>query len=147
MALKESTGFRNSILVTGSTRAALNLGFIDIYSGTVPATADSAIGAAVKLCRVSNASTATGLTFEATATGGVLLKASGEVWSGVNIATGVASFYRYVAAGDTGAESTSEVRLQGLVAVAGADMNMSDTTLISAATHTVDYFAIAAPTN
>ena len=64
-----------------------------------------AVGATL-LCAVTVNSTGTGINFDTAASGGVLQKAPGEVWSGVNVATGVASFYRHVAAGDAGDAST-----------------------------------------
>lgn len=146
MALKTSTGLRNKLLDSAPLRTALDLGFLKIYSGTVPATADDALGSAVLLCTISNNGTATGLTFDAAASSGVLAKASGEVWKGTNAASGTASFYRFVAPGDTGALSTTEARMQGAIAVSGAELNLSSTTLTAAAEQTIDYFVTAIPT-
>ena len=145
MTLKTSTGLRNKMLDTGSLRASLGAGFIHIYAGAEPATADDAIGAATLLTTISNASTATGITFEAAASAGVLPKLASEIWSGLNVAGGVASFYRHVAAGDTGALSTTQARIQGTCGLAGADMNLSNTTLANGATHTVDFYQVNLP--
>ena len=46
MALKASTGLRNAMMTTGSLKSRLDLGFIKIYAGTVPATADDTLGSA-----------------------------------------------------------------------------------------------------
>lgn len=146
MTLKTSTGLRNKLLDTNPLRTVLNLGFIKIYAGTAPTSADDAIGAATLLCTLSNNSTGTGLTFEAAASAGNLLKKSSEVWSGVNGAGGVASFYRHVAPGDTGAASTTEARVQGVVGLSGADMNMTSTTLSNGATQTLDFYLLSLPT-
>ncbi len=147
MTLKVSTGMRNKLLDTGSLKSVLNLSFIKIYSGPVPATADAALdGSCVLLCTVSNNSTGTGLTMATSAASGAIAKNGSEVWSGTNAATGVASFYRHVAAGDTGVTSTTEARLQGECGLSGAEMNMTSTTLTSAATHTIDYYVVSAPT-
>jgi hypothetical protein len=91
-------------------------------------------------------STGTGITFASTASGGTIVKNSGEVWSGVNVATGTATFYRLVAAGDTGASSTTEARVQGTVATSGADLNLTSTSLTSAATQSIDYYSLTLPT-
>lgn len=148
MALKASTGLRNKILDTGALRTVLNLGFIKLYSGTVPATADAAIsGDSTLLTTISNNSTATGITFEAAAVGGVIAKKSSEIWSGVNAAGGVATYYRHIAPGDTGAASTTEARVQGTIAVAGADMNLTNTTLSAGATQTSDFYTLNLPTS
>ena len=82
MTVKASTGMRNYLLETGPLRSALNLGFLKLYSGTPPATADAALGSAgtnTLLCTISNNGTATGLTFEATASSGTIAKKSTEV--------------------------------------------------------------------
>lgn len=147
MALQISTGLRNALLGTGSLKSILALGFIRIYSGTPPATADAAIGGGnTLLCTISVASSGTGLTFEASATGGVLPKNASEVWSGVNAASGTATFFRHVAVGDTAALSTTEARMQGAIATAGAELNLSSVGLTSGATQTIDYYTAAVPT-
>ena len=144
MALKSSTGLRNKLLDTGSLKTTLALGSIKIYSGTPPASADDAIGGGnTLLCTITVNSGATGLSMAAAAVNGVLSKLTTDVWSGVNAASGTASFYRHVAAGDTGASSTTEARLQGLVAVAGAELNLSSVNLTAGATQTIDYYSVA----
>lgn len=143
---KFSTGLRNALLATGSLKGALDGGFIDIYGGAAPSTADAAVGGATKLCRVSVNSTATGLSFAAAATSGVLSKNAAEVWSGVNLASGTATWFRFVAAADDGTESTTAPRIQGTVASAGADLNMGNTALVSGQTQPIDSFSVALPT-
>lgn len=146
MALYLSTGMRNKMLDTNPLKSILASGFIKIYSGTVPADADTAIaGGNTLLCTISVSSTGTGLTFATSASSGVILKNASEVWSGVNAASGTASFYRHVTSADTGASSTTEARIQGAIGLAGAEMNLSSTSLTSGATQTVDYYAIALP--
>lgn len=147
MSYKASTGLRNKLLDTGSLKASLALGFIKIYSGSEPATADAAIaGGNTLLCTISVASGGTGLTFATSAAGGVLAKNASEVWSGVNAATGTATFYRHVAVADDTLSSTTQARLQGSIATAGAEMNFSSTSLTSGATQTIDYYVVALPT-
>lgn len=144
MAIKLSTGMRDDLLDTGSFRSILNLGFIKIYTGAEPASPNDAATGTL-LCTISNNSTVTGLTFAATASGGVISKNGSETWSGVNAATGTAGYFRFVAVGDTGASSTTQQRLQGSVAVVGGDLNLSNTTLSSGATQTIDYFSATLP--
>lgn len=146
MALKSSTGLRKNLLDTGSLKATMALGFIKIYAGTVPTTADDAIGSATLLTTISVNSTGTGVSFDTAAAGGTLSKAPGEVWSGVNAAGGTATFYRHVAVGDTGALSTTEARIQGTVGTSGAELNLSAVTLTNGATQTVDYYSVTLPT-
>jgi hypothetical protein len=136
-----STGLRDKVLDTGSVKSVLNLGFINIYSGVAPATADAAATGTL-LCAVSNNSTATGLTF-GTASAGALPKNPAEVWSGLNVVGGTASYYRHVAAGDTGGISTTEARIQGVCGLAGADLNLTNLLLTGGAQQLVDYYAVS----
>lgn len=147
MTIKASTGLRNGVLASNSLKALLDGGFIKIYSGAEPASADAAVPAeAVLLCTISLNSGADGISFDAAASSGVLAKAPSEVWSGVVWASGTAAWYRHVTAADDGTSSATAVRLQGSVATSGADLNLSSTTLISGATQTIDYYSIALPT-
>lgn len=145
MAFKESTGLRNKNLDTGSIKSILNLGFIKIYSGAAPATADAAVTGTL-LCTISNNSTGTGLTFDTAAADGAISKNAAETWSGVNAATGTAGYYRFVAPGDDGTSSTTQARLQGEIGTAGKELNLSSVSLTSGATQTIDYYVYARPT-
>ncbi len=78
-------------------------------------------------------------------TAGVISKTS-DVWSGGNIVTGVAGFFRFVWPNDTGALVTvTEPRVQGSIATSGADYNVSNTTFTVSATHTVESFSLTLP--
>lgn len=141
--MKLSTALRNYILSSGSLKAALAGGEIRIYAGTVPTTADDSIGSATLLVTIKNAGA--GINFDTTAAAGILAKAPGETWSGVNAATGTAAFFRHVLSADTGASSTTAVRIQGTCAVAGADINLTSVALTSGATQTIDAYSVAQP--
>jgi hypothetical protein len=143
--LKASTGLRNKLLDTGSVKSILALGFIKIYTGAAPDSADDAATGTL-LCTISVNSTGTGLTFAASAAAGVLSKNGSEVWSGVNAAGGTAGYFRHVAVGDDGTSSTTQARLQGDVALSGGELNLSNILLVNGATQTVDYYNVAAPT-
>lgn len=146
MAFRVSTGLRNYMLATGSFKTAMDSGFLKLYSGSVPASADDSLGAAVLLVTISLNSTATGITFETTAVSGVLSKKSSETWSGVVAASGTASFFRFIAVGDTGVLSTTEKRVQGSVGVAASELNLSSVALTSLAVQTINHFNVALPT-
>lgn len=145
MTLKVSTGLRNKLLDTGSLATLMAGGLIKIYSGSPPASADDAASGSL-LCTISLNSTGTGVNMASTASSGVLAKSTSETWSGVVALSGAATYYRHVAASDTGAPSTTQARLQGEIATAGAELNLSSTTLTSGATQTVDYYSVALPT-
>lgn len=143
--MKVSTGLRNKLLDTGSLKATMDLGSVKIYAGTVPASADDALGSATLLCTITQNSTATGISLDTAAVGGVIAKAA-EVWSGTNVASGTATFFRHVATGDDGTSSTTQARIQGTVGTAGADLNISSVSLTSGATQTIDFYNVALPT-
>lgn len=145
MSIKASTGLRNGVMAIGSLRSLINLGTIKLYGGTTPTSADDA-ESTMLLCTITNASSATGLSLASAATNGELPKTVGEVWSGVCSAGGVVTHYRFVAPGDTGASSPTQVRVQGSVAAVGADLVITSTTLVNGATQTIDYYTIALPT-
>lgn len=143
MATKFSTGLRNGILATASVASQLNGGFLHIYAGAAPASADDDIGAATLLCTVSDNGTAAGVDFEAVAENAQLLKLASQTWKGANVESGTATFFRLVGASDTGAASTSEPRIQGSVGHAGADLNLASTALVATEEQIIDYFAVA----
>lgn len=145
MAIKASTGLRNKLLDTNPLKTIFNLGFIKIYAGTPPDSADDAISGPTLLDTISNNSTGTGLTF-GTAADGALPKNPAETWSGTASASGTATFYRLVAASDTAAASTTEPRIQGTIGSSGADLNMSTLTLVSGTGYPIDSFSVAIPT-
>ena len=90
-----------------------------IYDSTVPATADTALGAQVLLAELTmNA------TFAPAASGGVLTANAITQDSSAN-ATGTATFFRiYQSNGTT-------VVAQGTVGTSGADLNMNTTSIVS----------------
>lgn len=145
MALKASTGLRNKLLDTSALKTIFNLGFLEIYGGTVPTDADQSTSGATMLCRISNNDTATGLTFASTAASGAITKNLGETWSKAAANTGTATFYRFVAVGDTGALSTTEARVQGTVGTSGADLNLSTLSLVATTVYTIDTYSLSLP--
>ena len=140
-----STGLRNHLLGAGSLKDGLDGGVIRIYSGAVPADADASIGAATLLCTVSLNDTGSGITLDATPSGGVIQKDAGETWSGTPVATGVASFFRFSGTADAGALSTTEVRAQGTVGTVLTDMIVASTTFTASVLRQIDAFAIGMP--
>lgn len=128
MALRRSTGFRNKLLDTGSWKDIMALCKINIYSGTRPASADDAIPAgSVLLATITVDGGATGLSWDAAAANGELLKSQAENWQEDSIlATGTAGFFRIYEASDTPADaSTTNARADGTIGTSGADMNLS----------------------
>lgn len=149
MAFKVSTAVRDGLLDTGSLKSMLDTGFIHIYSGLPPATANDAIGSAgtnVLLCTISANGGGGGINFDTAATSGAIAKEVGVSWNGTNLATGVAAWYRHVGPADTGVSSSTEPRLQGGIAQAGAELNLSSTSLTLGAQQTIDHYVVTLPT-
>jgi hypothetical protein len=149
MAIKTSTGLAAHLAVTGSLKDAFDDGFIKVYSGAAPATADAATSGSL-LWTISVDGDGTGLTFDATPVDRALVKVEADTWGGATTA-GTAGYWRLVAASDTGGSSTSQVRIQGTCgSTAGADLYMSSTTLSTDAAllaKTLAAFSVALPTN
>lgn len=79
---------------------------------------------------------------------GALVKLPTQTWSGVAGASGTAGWFRLVGSVvDAGSADSSEVfhRLDGNVATSGANLNLSSTTITSAATQTISTFTITEP--
>lgn len=143
MSAKFSTGLRANMLAVGSLRTALNGGELRLYSGPVPASADSAINISNTVLCVIKTDTLAGLTFEATAPGGILTKTLTEVWQGTVDVSGTATFFRFVTPSDTNVGSTALSRIQGTVALIGGDLNISNTALTDGAVQRIEAFSIA----
>lgn len=90
---------------------------------------------------------ANGLLFGVPATE-VLGKKTGQTWSGVAVADGVAGWFRFYASSvDAGALDSGAVfkRLDGNIATSGATMNMSNTTIVTSAVQTITAVALTQP--
>ncbi len=152
MALRLSDALRNHMLETGSVESALALGFLMIYSGSQPASANDA-STGVRLATIAVDGGAVGLTFDAIAVVGTLPKAAAEVWNGTAGASGTAGWFRFEeldtdkatteASADSG--GALDKRLDGSIAVSGADLNMSNVSVVSGATQTVTDFNLVMP--
>lgn len=145
MSLK-STGLAAHIAVTGSIKAALDAGFLYLFSGPVPTSADSALDpGSVALMKISaGGDGSTGLTFEPDATAGVLTKTQSEAWSGTIDNSGTATFYRFCEAGDDGsAQSDTAKRVQGTIGTTvNNDGVLTNTDLTAGNTRSISLFQI-----
>lgn len=141
--MKRSTGLRNYVLDTGSMKSALDGKIITIYSGPIPASADDAIGSAIPLVVISVDGAGTGVTMAPSASGGQLSKNPSEVWQGTILNSGTASFFRMQTAADGGGASTTAVRVQGVCALDGGDMNLSTLALVAGNIREIKYFTVS----
>lgn len=117
----------------------------NIYSGTRPADADTAATSGNRLVTVSNNSTATGLTFNASSNG-VVGKPSGETWTGTIAQLGTAAYYRFYEDGDNPhATSTTSARFDGTIGTSGTDMIVGSTSLTNDLIFQMTGFSYTAP--
>lgn len=138
MAAKLSTGLRNHLAVTGSLRSAFHGNCrLSVYGGSEVATADADATGATLLCVITGPA-AVGLEFEATATTGVLSKLAAQTWSGTNVASGTATWFRLELLSDTRGASTTSPRIQGNIGTAVGDMVMLNAVLTSGNVKTIN---------
>ncbi len=146
MTARLSTGLVNKMLDTGAFRTIFALGFIDIYSGAQPATADAA-ATGTKLATIYSNGSSVGLSWEAAAVGGSIAKAVGETWSQTSAtASGTAGWFRVRgAAADTGALSTTLPRYDGAIATSGGEMNLASLTITAGSPFIIDTAVFTLP--
>lgn len=144
MAIQISGALRDHLLDAGSLYDAVNGSLIHIFAGSVPASPEADATGNTLLCTISTSSLGTGLAFESAAVNGLLAKSSAAVWSGDCVATGTATFYRLGEIADTNATaaSTTALRIQGTVGLAGADLNVTSTTFTNGEEKRIDYYVI-----
>lgn len=144
MTAKFSTGLRNGMLNATGFKEAFTTGELRIFSGSAPADADAAETGTL-LVTISKDGAGDPLGF-GTPAAGVLSKNSGETWQGTIDSSGTATHWRLVNTADDGSASTTLARVQGTVAAAGADMNLTDPTLTATEVQPINFFAVALPT-
>jgi hypothetical protein len=142
MAIKISTGLRTALMGTSGMKTLLDGGFMKIYSGGQPTTADYTETGTL-LATISTTSGTGGLIF-GTAAAGQLPK-SYDTWSGVIVAAGVAGYFRIYGTAGTSGSSSSEKRIDGAIGTVSADMSLSNNSLTVGATVTIDSFYVELP--
>ena len=154
MTIRLSTGLRNGMLSSNSFKTLFDHGVLEIYAGTQPSSADAAItsSALVKITNsgathtASSASTAGGISFSS-ASSGAVAKSSAQTWKDSSASSGTAGWFTlYDNSHSTSASSAGTiVRLQGSCGVGSGDLRMSNTSIGSGATITIDTFTITLP--
>lgn len=160
-----SVALRNGLLQGSSVKEQLDGGFIYIFAGPVPTDADTALDMTVTtglhtlLCKVAADAVpadagVVGLNLESAAVSGAIPKETTETWAGkvhfvgkdqaqAGVGPLTATFFRWCSAADNGQAvgSGSTPRIQGTVNTAGADLNVTSTSLSDNGSNT---FGIAA---
>jgi len=139
--MQASTGLRNYIGSSGSCKAALDAGFLKVWTVPTDPTVgpdDALTGATLLGTFTESGDGTTGLTWDS-AVNGALPKAAAETWKTTWAASGTAVLFRFCEAGDAGdTASTTAKRVQGTVGIAGADLTMSNNVVTSGADFTLD---------
>jgi hypothetical protein len=129
-------------------RELLNNGWLDIYTGSQPLTADK-VETGTKLCRVSSTcgtGVEDGCKFGTSSNG--ILPIGTPQWGGTVIASGVAGWFRYYGSSGTGGEtgtSGTAIRFDGSIGVSGGDLNLSHTSLTESSVLTITSVTITQP--
>lgn len=144
-----STGLRNNLAGTTGFATTFANGIIEVRTGTQPSSADAAVTGTLLGVVTLNSGAFTagqpnnGLTFAAPANGAV---SKSGVWSFMGLANGTAGWFRLKAnALDNDALSTTLPRLDGSIAVSGADLNLSNIAIAIGAPSTIDSFVWTQP--
>lgn len=116
MALNPKLSNAGANAAADAACALCNSGFLDIYDGAQPATADTAVGAQVKLARLTFSATA----FAAAVAGVATANALGADASAD--ATGTASWFR-------ACTSAGAAVFDGSVGTSGANLNLNTTSI------------------
>ena len=110
----------------------LNSGFLEIYTGTQPATPDTALSGNTLLATLPLSATAFGASSSAT-------KTANAITSATAAATGTATFFRVYKS-----DGTTAV-IDGSVGTSGADLNLNTTSIVTGATVSVSSWTISDP--
>jgi hypothetical protein len=131
--------FADATVIAGLTAqiALLNSGKLEIFSGTQPTDANTAIGAQVLLATLTlNATAFATPVASGTAPSKVVTATANAITSGTAAATGTATWFRaYKSDGTT-------VVMDGSVGASGADLNLNTVSIVTGATVAVTSFAI-----
>ena len=156
----ESEGAKINIAsaVGGSYAGILRNGIIRIYSGSQPASSNDAETGTL-LCEITlNSGTFTpgspdnGINI-GQVSNAIAKKAidpdtgNPEVWSGIGLADGTAGWFRWYSNDVTTGSSSEAKRLDGAIGTSGAQLNMSNTSITTGATVTIDSVNLPLPEN
>lgn len=147
MAIRLSTGARNALVGTDGQGFGelFNNGVLDIFTGAQPVSADY-VETGTKLVRISSTSgTAAedGLKFGTAGAGAMGIGT--PVWSGINIAAGVAGWFRFYGSGGTAGSSNTAIRFDGAVGISGSDLDLTHTSLALDAVTTIKTVNVVQP--
>ena len=149
MALRLSTGLRTALLGdNGGFKELMNNGWIDIFTGSQPASADY-VETGTKLIRISStagSAVGDGLKFGTAGTG--VLPLTTPKWQGEVLNDGVAGWFRFYGSSGTGGlagTNGTALRIDGNCGVSGSDLVLSHTTFVTESIVTIKTFYLTQP--
>jgi hypothetical protein len=117
---------------------------MNIYTGSQPADADSA-STGTLLVTISDTAGSDGFQWNDAAAGSIG-KLTAQTWSGTAVAGGTAGWFRVFEEDDTPADATTTgARFDGAIAVSGAELNISNTSVESSSTQTISSGSFTLP--
>jgi hypothetical protein len=140
MTLKSSESLRNTMAKAAAI--ALEGGKLYIYTGPVPATAETPLDPVqhILLCTLTENDQGGGLEWESVASGGGIQKAQNQAWSGTVVEDGPPTFFRLCEPNDDGSsDGATKSRAQGTVGQGGADLNTTQAVLTSGTTFDLNF--------
>lgn len=150
-----STGLRNALqkaLIARPAAAILPAFYINIYTGAQPANADAAATGTLlaKLTVSGDGTTALAWEADTDVASGIIEKLASQTWQDSSCdATGTAGWFRlYNSVTNTPSTlSTTDLRIDGSITVTdgGGDMELSTTSLVSAAPFSLTSFQLELP--
>jgi hypothetical protein len=146
-----STALRNGMLNNTGMKEAFTNGWMQIFTGPQPASADAAVqgtllGIVTKAAGAFTPGAATnGINFAAPS-GGVVAKDT-DAWQMLGVAIGTAGYFRLCGnPADAGSGSdTTHMRMDGSIATSGGDLNLSNVNIVVNTPVTIDTFAFTLP--
>ena len=150
MTVRLSTGLRNNLAGPLGFGSTFDKGVIYIYSGPQPLTADAPVsGTLLGIVTkdggaFSFGAPANGLTFDVPV-GGAVSKST-DAWRLTGLAEGTAGWFRLMGnTADALGASAVKPRLDGTCGTTGADLNVSNISIVVGAPTTIDVFQFAFP--
>ena len=140
---KASPGLCDYVANSGPYVQVLNGLVLRIYGGTEPASSAGSVESNTLLCEIDP--NGEGLNFESGSSPGMISKDSSQLWSGLELAAGTATFFRLEGRSDAGYEDVHAIRLQGSVGAVGGDMILSNTSFVNGSPRTIKSFTIVIP--
>lgn len=138
MSFRRSTGMKNAQLASSGVKEIFDGNMlINVYTGTQPSSSDDEASGTLLYTISLGGVAGEGLSWDVP-DGGVIDVPDGASWQGQAVAGGTAGWFRvFVDGEDPDVASATATRYDGAVATSGAEMNISNTTIVVGAVQTI----------